>query len=209
MGRQDSYEACRSYLATLKQLAMDLSQCQKREAEESANWFQLGVEITAGEGTTPWDILPGMQPRSTIPVWTFDDPETVRDLEIVLGVDHAELFLEAGNTDSDADSLPDLPSYLWGWDRIEGGLKRLEGTAHLADPLLGWDKNTYDRNKWIYEQHKQGVSFKLIKNQLKTHSEWQDISSTQGLKGASAAYAQRANLPLAPSRQPGRHPKRN
>jgi hypothetical protein len=66
-----------------------------------------------------------------------------------------------------------------------------------------------DRDRWIYEQCCALVKYSSIKRALANNEEgWMPISSTSGLKLAAKRYAVRHNLPLPPSRQPGRRKRK-
>jgi hypothetical protein len=98
-----------------------------------------------------------------------------------------------------------IPSYLWGWQRLEVGLMVLRPPAlEHETPLLGWDQATYDRNKWIYEHMCSGVILKSIITDLGKITKWESIASDSGIKRAAKAFAQRSRLPVPPPRHRGR-----
>lgn len=55
----------------------------------------------------------------------------------------------------------------------------------------------YERDKWIYEQMKEGISFPELSSRLKKCAKerhWQIISSRRGIKGAAKRWAKYRNL---------------
>jgi len=76
----------------------------------------------------------------------------------------------------------------------------------------GWDRNTFERNAWIYVKCLEGVPYaticskmKSLCNQLnKMDRKWRVISDPQGIQTRAREFAKRLGLPELPRRQPGR-----
>jgi len=71
--------------------------------------------------------------------------------------------------------------------------------------VVCWDEATTDRNKWIYELVRRGDAYKTILARLKSeHSDWDQITSVNGIKEAAKSYATACGLEVPPRRRPGR-----
>jgi hypothetical protein len=90
--------------------------------------------------------------------------------------------------------------------RIAAGLQGLPTPAKNSS----WEQHP-DRDKWIYEHIMKGIPYKQIEAELKNKANllrWRRISGVNSIKAAAVRFATRHELPLPPSRQPGRPKKR-
>jgi hypothetical protein len=66
-----------------------------------------------------------------------------------------------------------------------------------------------DRDKWIYDKCVENKeAYTTIISKLAGKQQWEPIESIPGIKNAANRYAKSHRLPLIPSRQPGRPPKK-
>ena len=63
------------------------------------------------------------------------------------------------------------------------------------------------RNRFIYEQCHNYVSYKNIETAVKSHADWEPLTGPSSVKAAANRYASKYELPPIPKRQHGRRPK--
>ncbi len=122
-------------------------------------------------------------------------------------------------------NLPEMPEKLTTvWDFVTGINRLLKVSGSLsvtsadvqttADSearrvvptvsTTGWDANTEERNKYIYDQAMAGTPWASIKRAVDKHEGWEKIEGDNGIKYAANEYARRLELPHPVTRQPGR-----
>lgn len=78
-------------------------------------------------------------------------------------------------------------------------------TETVADDVPQWDKITEARNKWLYEQCKNGKKYSAIIADLKNKPKsWARLEHPNSIKKAAEAYAARKQLQPIPRRSAGR-----
>jgi len=83
--------------------------------------------------------------------------------------------------------------------------KKVEKFPTALVQSSGWDKETFERNAWVYGECVQGRAYASIVRDLgHHHKEWALIESSQGIRRAAKAFAERLNLEAPPARQSGR-----
>jgi len=88
---------------------------------------------------------------------------------------------------------------------IEG--HKIEDCPREIKLRTGLDEHAFNRNAFIYTQSMLHVPYDKIKRHVAGKPEWEPLGTVPGVKAAAARFAKQFNLPLPPSRHPGR-PKR-
>ena len=85
--------------------------------------------------------------------------------------------------------------------------RRIEDCPREVILKTGLEKNMFRRNALIYTESMLRVAYESIRRHVNDNSNWEPLGSVPGVKDAAKRFAEQFNLPLPPSRQPGR-PKR-
>lgn len=220
-----AYDMCRGRLNAFRGLLTDIARSLAGQDANAASWLELGFEITNGEGNTPWDVPPGHAPRRDPLCWSPVRSQRVDELIEQLGVTR-DILLPVREQEAPEWTISHRREYLWGWGRIEMGLRQLESAVIQPDampaisvneepttqesPPTGWDAETEARNRWIYEECCAGTRYSAIIRQLpQQSSEWELINTPQGIRDAAQAYATRHRLQPPARRHRGRPPRTN
>ena len=126
-------------------------------------------------------IKPGTQTQNLLDVKFFSSP------------------IATGQFDLDSEACLIVVKF---FNAVAADLARFERIVET-----GWDQESEQRNKWLYEQCNANVPYQTIIIELKakaSRKQWNPIESVPGIKRAAEAYAKRMGLPLPPTRTPGR-----
>lgn len=76
-----------------------------------------------------------------------------------------------------------------------------------SDVRIVRDRETEDRDKFLYDKCFEGIKYSVIINELKNYRSWSSIGTPQGIKDAANSYADRHKRQRIPKRQAGRKSK--
>lgn len=75
------------------------------------------------------------------------------------------------------------------------------GVVSAGAPVGPRPSGNDDRDRWIYQECREGAPYKQVIAQLRDRSEWEPIESAQGIRAAAKRYAERMGLPPPPRRK--------
>ena len=139
------------------------------------------------------------------------------DIETMEGLKHLARVVEMVGPFDDwkGVTMANVYDYALAWADRQTSLVKLErdvktdaAAVETPPPPPKWDKATEARNKWLYKQCCAVVPYSKIENQLnKKPLTWVRLT-TNGIKNAAKAYAERYKLDPIPARQNGRPKKK-
>jgi hypothetical protein len=107
------------------------------------------------------------------------------DLESLLGADSTSLVPEPASSTSEVSP-------------------NSESNSPPESARIVKEKNTEERDKFIYDSCCMGTKYVSIINRVSNNEDWEFIESAQGIRNAAKRYAERHGLPLPGPRKKGR-----